>query len=190
MAGDRMVLLLALLRETQPVPLQSCLAEPCKPCRASPALLPLPPPPTLLQPAFFLRGFGTKAESQASPVLSPLPLQGPAETLSAGPRGPPQPQLLPRSPSCLSLSPISSALTKAAIWPVFLLFFILLSGSKKKILTRFPRPWDFSQPHTVHPCRGSLGSCGVPAPHSQKTGRWESSSAPLLSKQIPPGSTT
>lgn len=95
----------------------------------------------------------------------------------------------PCSPSCLSLSPISSALTKAAIWPVFL-FFLLLSGSKNQILTHFPRPWDFSQLHTVYPCQGFLGSCGVPAPHSQKTGRWESSPAPLLSKQIPPGSTT
>lgn len=97
---------------------------------------------------------------------------------------------VPCSLSCLSLSPVSSALTKAAIWPGFLLFFLLLSGSKKQILTHFPRPWDFSQLHTVYACHGFLGSCGVPAPHSQKTGRWGSSSAPLLSKQIPPGSTT
>lgn len=49
-------------------------AKPRKPCRASPALLSLPPAPTLRQPAIFLRGFGTRAESQASPVSSPLPL--------------------------------------------------------------------------------------------------------------------
>lgn len=83
MAGGRMVLLVALPRETQPVPLWGCLAEPCKPCRASPALLSLPPAPTLLQPAFFLRGFGTRAESQASPVSSPLPpLRSSRDTLS------------------------------------------------------------------------------------------------------------
>lgn len=75
MAGDGMVLLVALLRVAQAVPLQGCLAEPCKPCRASPALLSLPPAP-IMQPAFFLRGFGTRAESQASPVSSPLPLPG------------------------------------------------------------------------------------------------------------------
>ncbi|KAL2301813.1 hypothetical protein Nmel_011212 [Mimus melanotis] len=76
----------------QRVTLWGCLAEPFKPCRASFALLSLPPAPTLLQPVFLLSGFGTRAESQASPVSSPLPLPGSSRDTQLDPE-------VPRSPS-------------------------------------------------------------------------------------------
>lgn len=106
--GDGMVLLVALPRDTQPVLLWGCLAELCKPCRASSALLSLPPAPILLQPAFFLRGFGTRAESQARLVWSPVPLPGSSrDTLSWTQRSP----TAPASTQSLMLVPVSCILS-------------------------------------------------------------------------------
>lgn len=155
--GDGMVLLVALPRDTQPVPLWGCLAEPCKPCRASSALLSLPPAPILLQPAFFLRGFGTRAESRASLVWSPLPLPGSSrDTLSWTQRSPTAPA---SSTQSLMLVPVSCVLSlNQSCHLAWFFVVLLLSGSKKQILTHFPRPWDFSQPHTSYPCHSFLGT--------------------------------
>lgn len=144
----------------------------------------LPPAPALLEPAFFCkRGFGTGSESQASPVSSPglaRRLQR-AEVLPAGARGSPQPQLLPPSPSRLSLSPVSSALTKAAIWPGFFVDFSFISRTQET--DPFPKAnacpvCRLLPAHAVQPCPSSPGSRRVPAPQNQKMGRWGTSSPP------------
>lgn len=162
----------------------------CKPCRASPALLSLPPAPTLLQPAFFLRGFGTRAESQASPVSSPLPPPGSSrDALSWTQRSPAAPA---SSTQSLMLIPVSRILSlnqscHLACFFVVLSFIVRIQKTDTdpfpKALGLLPAPHRACLPRLP----GQLWGASSLQPEDR---RWESSSAPLLSKQIPPGSTT